>query len=286
VTGAANRGVAAALAARLATDPARPMLTFYDDATGERTELSATTLDNWVAKTANLLTDTLGVAAGDRVGVDLPAHWQAGAVLLACWTCGLEVVLPGDPPTPGGGLAGGLAAVFVAEPDGLPPGTPAGSAGSAGSGDDRAWPDTDEVVALSLRPFGGGLAVATPGVVDYAAEVAAHGDRFGSPVTTPAQAALLTEAATLAAGWELTTRDRLLAVADRADRPGVLGWLLAPLVSGASVVLCRNADPTALGRRAASEQVTALLGDGGAVGGSARPLSLSGPAGRVSTGRD
>ncbi|MGF7238961.1 MAG: hypothetical protein ACQSGP_29015, partial [Frankia sp.] len=54
-------GVAAALARRLATDPARPMLTFYDDQTGERTELSATTLDNWVAKTANLLTDSLGV---------------------------------------------------------------------------------------------------------------------------------------------------------------------------------------------------------------------------------
>src|SRR5579859_6537412 len=38
----------------LEADPARPLITFYDDATGERVELSVKTFDNWVAKTANL----------------------------------------------------------------------------------------------------------------------------------------------------------------------------------------------------------------------------------------
>src|SRR5690606_31992912 len=33
---------------------ARPLITFYDDATGERIELSGVTTANWVAKTANL----------------------------------------------------------------------------------------------------------------------------------------------------------------------------------------------------------------------------------------
>ncbi|HZB48967.1 MAG TPA: TIGR03089 family protein, partial [Mycobacteriales bacterium] len=64
----------ALLAAALAGDRAGPLLTFYDDATGERTELSTTTVANWVAKTANLLRDDVGAAPGDRVAVLLPAH--------------------------------------------------------------------------------------------------------------------------------------------------------------------------------------------------------------------
>lgn len=47
-------------------DPAAPLVTFYDDATGERVELSARTFDNWVAKTANLLQDELNAGPGDR----------------------------------------------------------------------------------------------------------------------------------------------------------------------------------------------------------------------------
>ena len=42
----------------LADDPANPRLTYYDDASGERVELSTTTLVNWVAKTVNVLTLT------------------------------------------------------------------------------------------------------------------------------------------------------------------------------------------------------------------------------------
>jgi len=39
----------------IARDASLPLMTFYDDATGERTELSGATLANWVSKTANLL---------------------------------------------------------------------------------------------------------------------------------------------------------------------------------------------------------------------------------------
>ena len=52
------------LATALRDDPARPLLTFHDDATGERTELSVATFANWVAKTANLLADDLGAGPG------------------------------------------------------------------------------------------------------------------------------------------------------------------------------------------------------------------------------
>jgi uncharacterized protein (TIGR03089 family) len=66
--------VPALLDALLHTDRARPLITFYDLGTGERVELSVATTDNWVAKTANLLQDSLGVQAGARITVDLPLH--------------------------------------------------------------------------------------------------------------------------------------------------------------------------------------------------------------------
>src|SRR5262245_31283291 len=80
------------LGALLSTgDPTRPLLTYYDDATGERAELSGATLANWVAKTANLLVDGVGAQAEEVALVRLPPHWQTAAVLLGCWSAGLIV---------------------------------------------------------------------------------------------------------------------------------------------------------------------------------------------------
>src|SRR5207249_12140350 len=67
--------VEALFAARVASDPTRPIVTFYDDATGERTELSSKSLANWVAKTHFLVLDELGARVGDRAFVSLPVHW-------------------------------------------------------------------------------------------------------------------------------------------------------------------------------------------------------------------
>src|SRR3954451_1817329 len=85
-------GPAALLASARDRDPSGPLLTHYDDASGERIELSATTLANWVAKSANLLQDEFDVGRGSRVAVALPVHWQTAAVLLAVWSCGATVV--------------------------------------------------------------------------------------------------------------------------------------------------------------------------------------------------
>ena len=49
----------ALLARLLREDPGRPLVTYYDDATGERTELSVVTYSNWVSKNANLLLEEL-----------------------------------------------------------------------------------------------------------------------------------------------------------------------------------------------------------------------------------
>jgi uncharacterized protein (TIGR03089 family) len=79
------------LSFQLARDASRPLFTYYDDATGERVELSVATTANWVAKTANYLVDEHGVDAGDLVTVRLPVHWQAAIVLLASWATGAQV---------------------------------------------------------------------------------------------------------------------------------------------------------------------------------------------------
>src|SRR3954465_1076748 len=81
----------AALAALLGREPARPLVTFYDDASGERVELSVTTYANWVAKTAGLFQDELDLTRADTVRIDLPTHWVGPVFLGAAWTLGLEV---------------------------------------------------------------------------------------------------------------------------------------------------------------------------------------------------
>src|SRR5262252_4184169 len=82
-----------ALAAMTAADATRPLITYYDDATGERLDLSGATLGNWVAKTANLLVDGHALGPGDVAAVALPPHWLTAAVLLGCWSAGLAVDL-------------------------------------------------------------------------------------------------------------------------------------------------------------------------------------------------
>jgi uncharacterized protein (TIGR03089 family) len=79
----------------LAADPARPFVTYYDEASGERSELSAKSLANWVAKTHHLLTGELGLGVGDTALIALPAHWISVPILLGCLTAGLELMPDG-----------------------------------------------------------------------------------------------------------------------------------------------------------------------------------------------
>ena len=65
-------------------DATAPRVTFYDDATGERIELSAKVLSNWAAKAANALVEEFDAALGTTVGLVLPLHWRAFYWALAC----------------------------------------------------------------------------------------------------------------------------------------------------------------------------------------------------------
>ena len=137
----------------LSRDPVGPRITYYDDASGERIELSTVTLANWAAKTANLLRDELGAGPDSRVAVLLPAHWQTAAVLLGIWYIGAEVVLgPGE------------ADVALCTADRF-----ADAEAAVGPG---------EIAVLSLDPFGKPVADLPVGVTDYATSVRVHGDQI------------------------------------------------------------------------------------------------------------
>lgn len=231
----------------LARDPARPLLTYYDDATGGRAELSAATLANWVAKTANLLTDELGVQPGDRVAVLLPAHWQTAAVLLASWAVG--GVASTDPH--------GAAAAFV---------------DTRHLAETRAA-DPAELVVLSLTPLGQPLASPPADALDFAVAARAHGDHFNPPSTlgpdVPAvdddgwlltAGELVAECQRRAHEFGLHLMDRVLSRLTWRDPADWVDGLLAPLAAGASLVQCVHPDLPALQHRAEAEHVTATLG--------------------------
>lgn len=232
-----------AFAAAVARDPATPLLTWYDDATGDRTELSGATLDNWVAKTANLVVDGLGLGPGDTAAVVLPPHWQTAAIVLGVSAAGLAVALPGRPQR--------VDALFT---------TPSAPGAAEWAAADR--------YATGLLPLAMPLREVPPGFVDYVTEVRNYGDHFrGVPVAPDAIAlaapielshlAVLRTATERAAELGLTAGDR--ALIDTRAYPDPIDWLVAPLAVGASVVLCANLDPAKLESRAAAEKVTLTL---------------------------
>ncbi|MBL1066251.1 TIGR03089 family protein [Streptomyces sp. 7-21] len=235
------------LRSALARDAARPLITYYDDATGERVELSAATLANWVSKTANLLQDDLSAERGDRIALLLPAHWQTAVWLLACAATGVVAEPGGDP---------AAADAVVAGPERL----------------DEARACSGERLALSLRPLGAPFPQPPAGFTDYARVAPAQPDAFTAlDPPSPGDPALVTGSEELT-GAEVLARaradaqarglgagDRIMSGLGYGDWDGLSAGLFAPLAAGASVVLCPRADlldDAARAARAQSEHVT------------------------------
>jgi uncharacterized protein (TIGR03089 family) len=213
-------------------DPAAPLLTYYNDHTGERTELSARTLDNWVAKTASFGADLLDLEPGASVRLGLSRHWIGVVWVLAALRAGWRL------------LDSGPADVVV-----LDEATVAAGA------------DTDgQLVCVSTRPlaraFGAGL---PPRAEDYAAEIAGCADVFhqrGTDSAAEAEAQALLEEARVTAG-ELglgAAGDRLLIATDAVG--GARTLLLAALLVRASLVLVDGLDGDRLDEIAVVEKVT------------------------------
>jgi uncharacterized protein (TIGR03089 family) len=218
-------------------DAGRPLVTFYDHASGERTELSVTTYANWVAKTASLLAEEYDLERGQSIRVDLPTHWLAPVFLGAAWTLGLVVTQQDDPDA------------VVCGPEGL--------GHWAGQAADRT------VLASALHPLGMRFAEPLPdGVHDYGAEVWSQPDAF-VPFDPPGDDDLAVDGLThreiwdaAAAGSVLTDGGRVLTEENPASPSGIPSFT-EPLARGGSVVLVAHADPGRLEATYATERATA-----------------------------
>jgi uncharacterized protein (TIGR03089 family) len=231
------------VAQRLNSDPGQPLLTAYDDATGERTELSVTTYANWVSKTANLFTDELGLEAGDAVLIDLPPHWLVPVFLGAAWCAGVAVTT-----TPHVHVRHEL---VVCGPETIA---------------DHA--NASQVVACSLLPFAVRFPEPLPGGVhDFGLLWPGQSDVFiGLGPPSPDTVAWLTrerprtqsEVLEAATAVHHERGVRLLTDVHPASQAGVPAFL-APLVSGGSVVLLRHAADASWSARHRDERTTAEL---------------------------
>lgn len=227
---------AAVLDPLLASDPAGPRITYYDDASGERIELSTVTLANWAAKTANLLRDELGAGPGTRVAVLLPAHWQTAAVLFGIWWIGAEVVLTGP------------ADIALCTRERLDEADDAVAGG--------------EVAVLSLDPFGKPADDVPFGVTDYATSVRVHGDQIvperfpGAALDGRSVADVLAGAHTAAGAQGFTAADRVLSTASWDSPDEIVDNLVAIFAIGASLVQVDNPEPAVMDRRRSTEKVT------------------------------
>lgn len=220
----------------MASDPAGPRITYYDDASGERIELSTATLVNWASKTGNLLRDEMGAGPSSRVAVLLPAHWQTAAVLFGIWWIGAEVVTAGE------------ADVALCTADRL------------AEADDAVG--VGEIAVLSLDPFGKPVPDLPVGLTDYATAVRVHGDQIfperapGAALDGRSVTDVLTQAQASAGAQGLSAHDRVLSSRpwDTADE--MIANLLAVFTAGASLVQVANPDAALLDRRRQTEKVT------------------------------
>ncbi|SCG71368.1 TIGR03089 family protein [Micromonospora halophytica] len=238
-----------------ATTDESALFTFLDDATGERTDLTAGQLGGWAARCAGLLRDGCGLAPGSRVAVLLPPHWRTAAVLLGAWSVGLAVsfrprATAGLPVLePGGDRP--YDAVFVT-PQRL----------------DDWLEDVPEGVHRYLVGTGSAPLTDVPvGWLDWSTEVLRHTDA-PPDVTTIRPSDPASPDGTSYDDWgrlardladqlDLRAGDRLLVDATEHEQP--LKWLLAPLAVGASVVVCANLDRSRLDDRIATDRITRVL---------------------------
>ncbi|MPV48858.1 TIGR03089 family protein [Pseudactinotalea sp. HY160] len=233
-----------------------PRLTWYGPG-GERVDLSGRVLANWFVKAANLCAQELDLGPGDRLGLDLPAHWRSLVWAAGAWICGAEVVPLGSDES--GAADASLAAVVTA--------TPPATAG-----------DGPTCVVIALPAFALRLDDAPgPGAIDGVAELTSQPDQLLLPAGGSARESALpgrTQADVLAGddprleGVRPGERALLVGADGDAARlptlptlPPLLALLtVAPPLwaRGASIVLA--GDPGAdLDRIAAAEGVTTTL---------------------------
>ena len=217
------------LAHLLRADAASPRLTVYNESTGARMDFSAQTLDNWVAKIANMLEEELDLEEDSTIAIDLPSSWQAAVVALGALAAG---------PSYSFGESAALADVVFTSP-------------SRYAAAHERQPQAD-IVLISEDPFGRGVVESggelPTGARDFGPTVRFYGDQyFGETqplpqlVDAPATAERL-----LSTGW--------------SDNESFSRAVLEPLAAGGSAVIVAGMCPAErLEEIAANEKATARL---------------------------
>ena len=236
---------ASLLGRRLREDAGRPLVTYYDEATGERTELSVVTYANWVAKASSLLADEHDLERGQRLRLDLPPHWLTTVFVGAAWNVGL--------------------AVADDDPDAVVCGPATVDTWAEAAGDTT-------VLACSLLPLGVRFQEPLPsGIHDVGVEIWGQPDGF-APWDPPTDDDLAVGAQTnekwwaAAAGASLPSGSRLMVEVGRASPPqptsaepfALVFAQVMTTISG-SLVLVSGADSDRLDAIAREEKVTARL---------------------------
>ena len=240
-------GPAALLRRLVESDPGRPRITVYDDTDsptrGERVELSARVIANWVAKAANLLQDELDAGVGTVVRLDLPPHWRTLYWALAVWSVGACVEVPahrsGGPTAEGAVAPSSVADVVVTD-----------DAATAEAAEEGVLVTLAALARSASGPVGSG-------VVDEAKEVATHGDVFAPwEEPAPSDAALRNGGTTTFADLVPAPEAGRVHTATE-DTVAFLRTALAAWAADGSVVLTRGTPaPDVLDSRRASEGVT------------------------------
>ena len=208
----------------LNADAAAPRLTVYNESTGARMDFSAQTLENWVAKIANMLEEELELDDDSALLIDLPVAWQAGVIALGALAAGIEYdfansSLADDDADSASQLQAD--AVFTS-PDKFD----LYSVGDVAASFDGSAPD---VVLVTDDPFGRGVVEAggelPSGAIDFGPTVRFYGDDyFGQTTPLPE---LFPDAGSasrlLSTGWH--------------DKEGFTVSVLHPLAAGGSAVV-------------------------------------------------
>lgn len=229
-------------------DATRPRITCYDDtdspSRGERIELSARVLSNWVAKAANALQEEFDVEPGSVVLLALPPHWRVAYWALGVWAVGGCVSLDRDVP----------ADVCVSDDAALIE----AFVGRAGAGAGAV------LVTLPALARGAGATVAS-GVLDEAAQLATYPDQFEPwAEADDDDPALIIDGQTLSYGaltaWAGSLEQDARAHLSTDDSTRFLTTLLRAWGGGGSLVLTRGEPaPQTLAERLATERVTHAL---------------------------
>jgi uncharacterized protein (TIGR03089 family) len=212
--------------ALMRAEPSRPFVTYYDEATGERTELSVKSLGNWVAKTHHFLSTELGLGVGDTARVVLPCHWLSVPVYLGVLTAGLALASDGEADVafvaPGGPA---LRDAYVVAP--APSGAPDDYIGAVRPQEDK-WPSV-------------------------------HSPASGADpcIDSLSRADVVARASDRAAVLDIAPSARVLSTRPWHSTDDVVDTLLAPLVAGGSVVYVVNcADEAVVDKRMGQERAT------------------------------